>query len=81
MKSSHVISICGSDHNIPEQILDFVMRHCFCMKIVMRFQIYSFHCDEYNNCSCGGSNNAIKSGAAAVVPGHNPCSSGKRLHF
>jgi hypothetical protein len=39
------------------------------------------HYDEFNNCSHEGSNAAMKSHAAAVLPGHSIASAGQHLHF
>jgi hypothetical protein len=39
------------------------------------------HYDEFNNCSQEGSNAAMKSHAAAVLPGHSIASAGQCLHF
>ena len=83
LQSPRVLAICDNKAYIPQQILEFVTRHVIPHEDYCAFYHRKFVChfDEFNNCSHAGTNNGVKSGAAAVLPGHDISSGGKRLHF
>lgn len=83
LQSPRVLAICDDKEHIPRQILEFVTRHVIPHEDYYAFyhRKFVFHFDEFNNCSHEGTNNGVKSGAVAVLPGHDISSAGKRLHF
>jgi hypothetical protein len=72
LSSELVLRICGNIQSIPIQMLSFNTG-----RVLPQENHYVFwqqknlcHFDECNNCSHEGSNAAMKSHAAAILPGH-----------